>query len=141
MKAKLLLLVIGATATLFAADASKAIHSGGSMTVEEPRVPGSAQAVVSEVTLAAEAIAEEWQRAWNRHNMDRGMLVENPFRGGSDIASLIVYRTAVEIAYDGKKPKEFRLDPDAKLEQLLIRMAEKKKILPSGVLDHIKSGK
>ncbi len=71
----------------------------------------------------------------------QGMRVDFVLRGGSDIESFTVYRTAVEIAYDGKTTKAFRLDAGAKLEQLLIRMAAEKRVLPAEVLSHVKGEK
>ncbi len=62
MKAKLLLFALGATATLFAADASKILLSGTSVSVEGARVTGSARAVVGELTITAESIAFDKQK-------------------------------------------------------------------------------
>jgi uncharacterized protein (TIGR02246 family) len=70
MKAKLLLFAVGATATLFAADASKIPPGGRSVSVQEAQASGSARAVAGELTLTAEALAQKWQSAWNRHDMD-----------------------------------------------------------------------
>jgi hypothetical protein len=62
MRAKLVLLALGATATLFAADTSKILLSGTSVSVEEARASGSAHAVVGELTVTAEAITFDKQK-------------------------------------------------------------------------------
>lgn len=59
MKTTLLLLTLAITAPLMAADASKILLTGASVSVEEGKAVGSAKAVVGEMTVAADAITFE----------------------------------------------------------------------------------
>ncbi|MBL9212869.1 MAG: hypothetical protein JNL92_20580 [Opitutaceae bacterium] len=62
MKTSLLLLAFGLTAPLLAADASKIILKGASVSVEEARASGSASATVGDVSISAEVITFEKER-------------------------------------------------------------------------------
>src|SRR5688572_11580544 len=62
MKAKILLFALSITAPLLAADASKILLSGTSVSVEDGSVSGSARAVVGELSITAELITFDKQK-------------------------------------------------------------------------------
>lgn len=61
MKASLILVGLALVAPLLAADASKILLKGTTVSVEQARVAGAAKAIVGDMTISAEAIAFERQ--------------------------------------------------------------------------------
>lgn len=71
----------------------------------------------------------------------RGIRIENVSSANTGIEWFSVFRSNVEIVKKGATAKEFRADAGVALERRLIQMAEEKKVMPSHVLLHVKSGK